>query len=171
MQDLLKEVDDDKEMIETNDDGAKTNVDGGADEDDVADDVSDIEEGETAKRSRKIADEEEDDVSDDEGTMTRDDDIFANKTEVTKELVASWITACKKSKSLRAAKQLLLTFFAAVHQDDDPEELKKNIKRKQVLNGIPYYVGNHEMLLRVVVACVKYCLVVFDHHTKHDHTR
>lgn len=82
------------------------------------DELSEVEEQPKKKRKKsKEAPKMETDDSDDQGDASEDEEV--DKQEVTKQMVAKWRAAMAKEHSLRAMRQVVLAFRAAVHVNED----------------------------------------------------
>lgn len=106
------------------------------------DDLSSGEDEEQPKKKRKKA--AKDDDSDDE---------FAQHNELTKAMVARWKASIEETKSLRAARQVVLAFRSAAHLNEDNED-----------NRQKYTISSPEVFHDILIVALKQIPEVLQHH-------
>lgn len=110
---------------------------------DEIDDLSSGEDEEQPKKKRKKG-KKDDDESDDE---------FAQHNELTKPMVTRWKAAMENTKSLKAAKQIVLAFRSAAHLNEDDED-----------NRQKYTISSPEVFHDVLIVALKQIPEVLQHH-------
>lgn len=110
---------------------------------DEIDDLSSGEDEEQPKKKRKKG-KKADDESDDE---------FAQHNELTKPMVARWKAAMENTKSLKAAKQIVLAFRSAAHLNEDDDD-----------NRQKYTISSPEVFHDVLIVALKQIPEVLQHH-------
>lgn len=75
--------------------------------------------------------------------------------ELTQATVARWRDSLSETKSLRAARQVVLAFRSAAHLNEDDEDEKKKQR---------YAISNPDVFHDVLVVALKYIPEVFQHH-------
>lgn len=104
------------------------------------DDDADLAEIDELSGSEEEAEEEQPKKKRKKGKKSEDDedDEPAQRNELTRQLVASWRKAVEETKSLRAARQIVLAFRCAAHlnEADDDRPLRWAINSPDVFNDI-----------------------------------
>ncbi|PSR82047.1 Noc2p family-domain-containing protein [Coniella lustricola] len=109
------------------------------------DELSASEDDQQPKKKRKKAAVEAE--SDD------DDDEFASHNELTKPMVARWKKSITETKSLRAARQVVLAFRSAAHLNEDDEDKKQK-----------YSISDPEVFHDILIVALKQIPEVLQHH-------
>lgn len=111
-----------------------------------AGDESDDEE--PKKKKKKVVEDDHDEDEQDD-----DEDETPASNELTKPIVAKWKKAMVESKSLRAARQVVLAFRCAAHLNEDEDESQQR-----------WTINDPEVFNDILVAALKEIPTVMNHH-------
>ncbi|KAL8361781.1 hypothetical protein RB601_007550 [Gaeumannomyces tritici] len=97
------------------------------------------------KKKKKNADSDE----------SEEEDEFVRKNELTREMVAKWKKSLDETKSLRAARQVVLAFRSAAHLNEDQVEGERAQK---------YSISSPQVFHDILVVALKQIPEVLQHH-------